>query len=73
MLLLAPLDPAGSLLYADNIQAYVHCSAAEALASVDLMCSAIDIALDEWPEIVYFWIRRKPSLFGSMSVDIAVG
>lgn len=54
MLLLAPLDPAGSLLYADNIQAYVHCSAAEALASVDLMCSAIDIALDEWPEIVYF-------------------
>src|SRR6218665_3907120 len=34
-------------LYADDIQAYGHCSAADAVASVGLMCSAID-ALSKW-------------------------
>src|SRR5688572_11687420 len=34
-------------LYADDIQAYVHCRAADAVASVGLMCRAID-ALSGW-------------------------
>src|SRR6218665_1187376 len=34
-------------LYADDIQAYIHCNAADAVASVGLMCSAID-ALSRW-------------------------
>src|SRR6218665_65741 len=34
-------------LYADDIQAYIHCNAADAVASVGLMCSAID-ALSKW-------------------------
>ena len=34
-------------LYADDIQAYIHCNAADAVASVGLMCSAIDV-LSRW-------------------------
>src|SRR6218665_3169840 len=34
-------------LYADDIQAYIHCNAADTVASVGLMCSAID-ALSKW-------------------------
>ena len=34
-------------LYADDIQAYVHCRAVDAVASVGLMCRAID-ALSDW-------------------------
>ena len=34
-------------LYADDIQAYVHCRAADAVASVGRMCHAID-ALSGW-------------------------
>src|SRR6218665_2059584 len=34
-------------LYADDIQVYIHCNAADAVASVGLMCSAID-ALSRW-------------------------
>ena len=34
-------------LYADDIQAYVHCRAVDAVTSVGLMCSAID-ALSDW-------------------------
>src|ERR1043165_4904904 len=34
-------------LYADDIQAYVHCRAVDAVTSVGLMCSAIDV-LSDW-------------------------
>src|SRR6218665_1109214 len=34
-------------LYSDDIHAYIHCNAADAVASVGLMCSAID-ALSSW-------------------------
>ena len=59
-------------LYADDIQAYMYilCNAADAVASVGLMCSAIDaFSIGGWPQIVCFWIYPKPSLFGLVDVD----